>query len=78
MAFFIPSIQFFSIVILFFKQNEMSSTEKYERKSRLLGEGKRVRMVVSEEPVGWKKRNSLEVIAVNQLRWYTGKQYGQR
>ena len=56
----------------------MSSTEKYERKSRLLGEGKRVRMVVSEEPVGWKKRNSLEVIAVNQLRWYTGKQYGQR
>jgi hypothetical protein len=58
------------IVILYFKQNGMSSTKKYKRNSKLLGEGKRVRMVVSGEPVGWKVRNSLEEIAVNQLRWY--------
>jgi hypothetical protein len=56
----------------------MFSTKKYERNSQLLGGGKRVRMVVSEQPGGWKKRNSLEVIAANQLMWYTGTQYGGR
>ena len=38
------------IVIFYSKHKWMSSTKKYERNSQLLGGGKRVRMVVSEQP----------------------------